>query len=53
MEVETSHFVFHCPYYENERRILLASIRDIGKKYYLTELCFQKFGSGFANIISS
>ena len=25
----TNHFILNCPYYENERRILLASIRSI------------------------
>ena len=25
----TNHFILHCPYYENERHILLASIRGI------------------------
>ena len=30
LEAETTiHFILHCPYYENERHILLASIRSI------------------------
>ena len=30
LEAETlNHFILHCPYYENERHVLLASIRSI------------------------
>ena len=30
LEAETTnHFILHCPYYENERHILLATIRGI------------------------
>ena len=29
LEAEASHYMLHCLYYENERHIPLASIRDI------------------------
>ena len=41
LEAETTiHFILHCPYYENERHILLASIRSIKSSILVKTLLY-------------